>query len=150
MQELRLSNISVLCGADDNDGRTHACDGPRGGSCAALAHLRRLALAVQADGHSVQTDVLQQLAVLAPLAGQLTALELWGGEVLDRTRAAEFAASLRLLPKLQDLEVSMSGRGRQCRCEPRRLSRISSAGCKSHAENESARESGSYNSKAAG
>ena len=65
---------------------------------------------------------MRQLAALAPHARHLTALLMFDAEVLaPGDRMAKFAASLRLLPDLQSLEVRkenilplcISGRHRQ-------------------------------------
>jgi len=106
VQELRLSDVYL--GTAVQLQRLALVGERRRPPLSRLAQLRRLSL------HSSQrasydcrarVDVLQQLAGLAPHMLQLTALTLSGSETLKATRAAELAASLCLLPSLQDLEV---------------------------------------------
>ncbi len=60
----------------------------------------------QRDGSNrVELDMLRQLEVLAPQTERLTALTMYSWGVLDRGRAAQLAAILRLPPNLRDLEV---------------------------------------------
>ena len=111
MQELRLTNTTVDLDVD-SDSQLSAISGPRtGGSPGALAHLECLTMLVTADVRTrsfAKWDMLQQLAVLAPQTERLTALTLSGWGVLDRSRSAKLAESLRLLPTLSDLQVHSS------------------------------------------
>ena len=111
VQELRLSDVYL--GTEVQHERLAIIGSQNRPPLAGLAQLRRLALHV--DQHAERpakkrTNVWQQLAALAPHAGQLTALELVGSEVLQPARIAELAKSLSLLPGLQDLEVRFQSR----------------------------------------
>ncbi len=105
MQELQLINVVLESGPDDGR-QPSAYSGQRGGSSGALAHIQRLVLLNSGrSDDSMRIDMLQQLAVLAPQTEQLTALTLSSWGVLDRSRTAELATTLGLLPNLRDLEV---------------------------------------------
>lgn len=103
VQDLRLTNVSLESGPDDGHLRS-ADSGRRRGSPGALAHLQSLALLASVRN---KTDLLQQLALLAPQTAQLTALTLSGWGVLDRARTADLVASLRFLPALRVLEARL-------------------------------------------
>ena len=105
VQELRFTNV-ILARDGDNDDQLSTTSPHTTGSPGALAHLERLTLLINADRYSVvKMDNLQQLGMLAPQTGRLAALKLHGLGVLARSRTAELAATLRLLPNLRDLEV---------------------------------------------